>query len=379
MNEKSFAPAVIGRVSNTFETHEQLHQEKDGVSEIVIKEDFADGLFRLDESKYIQVLFRFDRSEGYMLKTPTFDGEVRGVFASRSPKRPAGIGVTTVELLGVEGRTLTVRGLDALNNTPVIDIKPYSAKLDDACREAHEMHQLRHAPRSRIRSLIRKNDREALLTLTGTFHGHYCPGISLGVLAATELMRRCGDTTDGLEDTIAVVETNSCFSDAIQYVTGCTFGNNSLVYRDLGKTACSLVGRSGKGIRASVAADFRQTLQKDFPEYFSLFEKVICRSERDEETVLAFKRASMEASFAMLDNDISELLHFTDISIELPGYAPIVETLLCRGCGEGFMATRSGKDGDLPLCITCAKAKFGELNGAGITSSDAHVRRIKEE
>lgn len=99
------------------------------VSEIEIFDEYSDGLYRLDESKEIIVLFVFDRNVGKGFKHilhPKGDESVPvvGVFASRSPFRPNPIGMTQVELLSVEGNILKVKGLDAFEGTPVIDIKP---------------------------------------------------------------------------------------------------------------------------------------------------------------------------------------------------------------------------------------------------------------
>ena len=68
-----------------------------------------------------------------------------------------------------------------------------------------------------------------------------------------------------------MVETTSCFSDGVQMVTGCSFGNNSLVYRDYGKTAFSLVKRSGDGVRVSVRPDLGDLLKNKNPEAQSLY------------------------------------------------------------------------------------------------------------
>ena len=64
------------------------------------------------------------RKDYKLIQKRRYDGKISGVFASRSPKRPNGIGLTLVELLEVEGNVLTVRGLDAIDGTPVLDLKP---------------------------------------------------------------------------------------------------------------------------------------------------------------------------------------------------------------------------------------------------------------
>jgi tRNA-Thr(GGU) m(6)t(6)A37 methyltransferase TsaA len=95
---------------------------------IVLDEALQEGLTGLEPGQSILVIFHFHRKrEPYeLLQHPRGDPSrpKRGVFALRSPRRPNLIGVTTVELLAIEGNVLRVRGLDALNGTPVLDIKP---------------------------------------------------------------------------------------------------------------------------------------------------------------------------------------------------------------------------------------------------------------
>lgn len=97
------------------------------VSEIEIVPELADGLYRLEESENLLVLFYFDRSEGFELRVHPKGDEnnpLVGVFASRSPRRPNPIGATVVKLQRIDGNVLTVSGLDAWEGTPVLDIKP---------------------------------------------------------------------------------------------------------------------------------------------------------------------------------------------------------------------------------------------------------------
>lgn len=101
------------------------------VSEIVIRPEFQDGLYRLDEKKYLFVLCWFDRADRTRLRAiPPHDPVERGVFATRSPDRPNPVSLSLVDLISVDGCVLTVRGLDALDRTPVIDIKPYAEDVD---------------------------------------------------------------------------------------------------------------------------------------------------------------------------------------------------------------------------------------------------------
>lgn len=124
----------IGYVRSPY--HERKDAPRQGrlapvVSEIVILPEFQDGLFRLDEKKHLFVLCWFDRADRTRLRAiPPHDPVERGVFATRSPDRPNPVSLSLVDLLRVDGRVLTVRGLDALDGTPVIDIKPYAEDID---------------------------------------------------------------------------------------------------------------------------------------------------------------------------------------------------------------------------------------------------------
>lgn len=98
--------------------------EAEGILEI--DRELEPGLTDIEGFSHLFVLWVFDRSEGAeLLGTPPTDDRPHGVFASRSPFRPNPIGLTVVELLRREGNRLHVRGIDMLDGTPLLDIKPY--------------------------------------------------------------------------------------------------------------------------------------------------------------------------------------------------------------------------------------------------------------
>jgi tRNA-Thr(GGU) m(6)t(6)A37 methyltransferase TsaA len=114
----------IGYVRNSAE--EKTNWD-DLISEIEILPEYEDGLYRIEEMPEIFVLFYFDRSEEIRMRVhPMHDHSIPevGVFASRSPTRPNFLGLSRVRLLERRGNILVVKGLDALNGTPVLDIKP---------------------------------------------------------------------------------------------------------------------------------------------------------------------------------------------------------------------------------------------------------------
>jgi len=102
--------------------------EAEGTLEIL--PEFAAGLADIEGFSHLIVLWVFDRVEGFELTArPPSDDRPHGVFATRSPKRPNPIALTVVELLGREGGALRVRGVDMLDGTPILDIKPYLSNV----------------------------------------------------------------------------------------------------------------------------------------------------------------------------------------------------------------------------------------------------------
>ena len=119
----------IGYVRNSADEKTDWEQL---VSEIEILPEFEEGLYRIEEVPEILVIFYFDRAEPFKMKVhPRHDHSIPevGVFSTRSPTRPNFLGLTKVTLIGRKGNILVVKGLDAFNGTPVIDIKP-AARLD---------------------------------------------------------------------------------------------------------------------------------------------------------------------------------------------------------------------------------------------------------
>jgi len=102
--------------------------DAEGVLEIQV--EFEPGLTDIEGFSHLFVIWEFDRSEGFsLLVKPPSDERPHGMFATRSPRRPNPIGLTVVELLGREGHLLRVRGIDMLDGTPILDIKPYLSSV----------------------------------------------------------------------------------------------------------------------------------------------------------------------------------------------------------------------------------------------------------
>lgn len=130
-----FTPQAVGFVRSPYTDTKAIPKglgvkhNAEGVLEIL--PEFEAGLQDIDGFSHLFVIWEFDRSKEFeLVGTSPADGQVHGVFATRSPRRPNPIGLTVVELLGREGRMLRVRGLDMLDGTPLLDIKPYYASTD---------------------------------------------------------------------------------------------------------------------------------------------------------------------------------------------------------------------------------------------------------
>jgi len=105
-----------------------VKHEAEGVLDIRAK--FEEGLRDIEGFSHLFVIWEFDRSGDFDLTvTPPSDNRPHGVFATRSPRRPNPIGLTVVELLGRDGPRLRVRGVDMLDGTPILDIKPYLSSI----------------------------------------------------------------------------------------------------------------------------------------------------------------------------------------------------------------------------------------------------------
>ncbi|MBQ3684014.1 MAG: tRNA (N6-threonylcarbamoyladenosine(37)-N6)-methyltransferase TrmO [Methanomicrobium sp.] len=131
----------VGMVSSPFKERGDAPRQgrlSDELSKITIFPEYLDALLGLSEGADIFILCWFDRSDRSVLQSHLGGDEtrpIRGVFASRSPNRPNPISLTLARLVKIEGNKLTVKGLEALDRTPVLDIKPYSEQFDTPIKE----------------------------------------------------------------------------------------------------------------------------------------------------------------------------------------------------------------------------------------------------
>ncbi len=129
-----FTPQAIGFIRSPYKETSTIPKglgakhDADGILDILPQ--FEAGLKDVDGFSHLFVIWVFDRSEGFeLVGKPPIDTVPHGVFATRSPRRPNPIGLTVVELLRREGPQLYVRGVDMLDGTPILDIKPYMSSI----------------------------------------------------------------------------------------------------------------------------------------------------------------------------------------------------------------------------------------------------------
>jgi tRNA-Thr(GGU) m(6)t(6)A37 methyltransferase TsaA len=129
-----FSPQPIGYVKSPYKNTKEIPKgfgakhNAEGVLEILPR--FVAGLTDIEGFSHLFVLWEFDRAQGFdLVGTPPIDGRPHGAFSTRSPRRPNPIGLTVVELLRRDGNSLHVKGVDMLNDTPILDLKPYMSSI----------------------------------------------------------------------------------------------------------------------------------------------------------------------------------------------------------------------------------------------------------
>lgn len=129
-----FTPRPIGYAktpyTNTHDIPKGLGAKHDAEGSLEILPEFEAGLADIEGFSHLYIVWVFDRADGFdLVAHPPSDSRSHGVFATRSPRRPNPIGLSTVELLSRDGWHLRVRGVDMLDGTPILDVKPYLSSV----------------------------------------------------------------------------------------------------------------------------------------------------------------------------------------------------------------------------------------------------------
>ncbi|MCF7794125.1 MAG: TraR/DksA C4-type zinc finger protein [Candidatus Cloacimonetes bacterium] len=163
------------------------------------------------------------------------------------------------------------------------------------------------------------------------FHGHSCPGLAMGYKLTLAALEKLNKLRAEDEEIVAIVENDACGTDAVQFISGCTFGKGNFIFKDHGKMVYTFICRkSGRAIRASRNPDFLNRVKKEESSREELINQILESKSED---------------FANLE----------EISIELPPEAKLYKNIVCEECGETAMETRIRKRDGRKLCIPCAE------------------------
>lgn len=224
-------------------------------------------------------------------------------------------------------------------------------------------------PRQEIKSLLESGDLKSLLIKAASLHGHYCPGLASGVKAGHAGLKRLGFDNSGMEELVAIVECNNCFVDGIQLTTGCSLGNNALIYKDVGKTAVTIACRKTNTAVRVACKPRREPGEdacEDEKEGAELFRRLVKERQDDPEARKRFRELWPKLSFKTLEKPDDELFDIAEVPADLPEYAPIFDSAICAVCGEQFMETRGLVRGGKPTCMSCAQADCFAVMGRGV-------------
>jgi formylmethanofuran dehydrogenase subunit E len=178
------------------------------------------------------------------------------------------------------------------------------------------------------------------------FHGHLCPGLALGYRVAKAALRELKADRPHDEELAAIVENDSCAADAIQFITGCTFGKGNLIFRDHGKHVYTLFNRkTGQGVR--ISEDYRGFEQDQ------RFQELKKRQEAGENVAEEKRSLMMEKAGAILKADEREIFSVLPITSPPPEEARIRASVRCSQCGEKFMESRGRVRNGKIVCIPC--------------------------
>lgn len=293
---------AIGKVHSLFKENTTPGIMREEESMIEVFDEMAEGLLKTELSDYLEIYFHFDKAEPYKLTTHSYTGEFKGIFATRSPHRPSKIGSTIVKFIGRNGNLLRVRGLDALDGTPVIDIKPIHIPFTEEQLDEAAIYSRKTSPRKQVFSNIWAGKLHLLLLDVAQTHGHFCTGLALGVMMAAKAMQIMRKNSEGLCNLSAIAESVNCSLDAIQFVTGCTFGNKKLSLSDNGKLAMTLIKKEEIKVRIALRADAFGYIKEELSD-FNNEALTCCGSAQDVTTI----RKNIEEAFNFLKLDSDRL------------------------------------------------------------------------
>ena len=182
-----------------------------------------------------------------------------------------------------------------------------------------------------------------------SFHGHMCAGLAMGIRAAEVALDQVGAHAAD-EEVVAIVETDMCGVDAVQFLTGCTLGKGNLLHRDYGKSVYTFLRRSdGHAVRISTRAGSTGRIDAEGLELFArVKDGTASAAERS-----AFAAMQAERSAHILAAPLAELYDIREVDVAAPPSARVLASVVCETCDEPAMETRVRKLHGQELCLPC--------------------------
>lgn len=194
-------------------------------------------------------------------------------------------------------------------------------------------------------------ENSALVDEVMAFHGHLCPGASLGFRVGEVVLQRLGRHSKQ-NQLVGVVETNLCSIDPIQYLTCCTFGKRNLIYRDHGKSIFTFWRRSdGSGIRIVANPD---GVGARNPELWEIHERIHAKTATPEE-IEHFETTQAGRQRDILVADLDDLFRIEEPTEEMPPAPAPLAPVFCARCGEPTLGSHVQQVGDEQLCRPCSE------------------------
>jgi formylmethanofuran dehydrogenase subunit E len=182
------------------------------------------------------------------------------------------------------------------------------------------------------------------------FHGHLCPGLTMGFQASVAGLEWLKAHRSVDEEIVAIVETDACCADAVQVMTGCTFGKGNFIFKDHGKMAFTFFNRkSGKGVRVVLKSDAFKPDKK----HLELIQKKQNNTATDPE-LEEFKKQFEKRTHDILEKPVDDIFDLKEAQFDPPEKAQIQPSIPCSQCGEPTMETRLIEKDDLRICRGCS-------------------------
>jgi formylmethanofuran dehydrogenase subunit E len=181
------------------------------------------------------------------------------------------------------------------------------------------------------------------------FHGHSCPGISIGYRVAEIAICELLSSRAEDEELVAIVENDSCSVDAIQVVAGCTMGKGNLIFKDHGKHVYTFMNReTGEAVRISLKKDMSEM----DPE-FAIAQKNAFSPSATPEDISRYAELRDKATAYLLEGPAEEIFKVESVEVEFPEEARIFKSIYCAKCGEPVAEHRSRVENGEIVCIPC--------------------------